>query len=136
MEKLKIKKVNMLKCDVCNAYHPEDDCEIVTIKIIKGKDCALTSPAYIEQPIKNNTVRDTNSTSTAIFNVELEQQTKEIKQPDTIVEKLKDPNVIKMVSAEEKKDYLKKTASAIPPAMLRHYGNMFNPGEGGAKNTV
>lgn len=34
----------MYKCDACGGYHPEAECEIVTIKIIKGKACELKSP--------------------------------------------------------------------------------------------
>lgn len=33
---------NYSLCEACGEYHPVSDCEIVIIKIIKGKNCALT----------------------------------------------------------------------------------------------
>lgn len=33
----------MAKCEGCGEYHPVADCEIVVIKIVKGKGCGLPS---------------------------------------------------------------------------------------------
>jgi len=37
-----MKTVEMVECDACKEYHALADCEIVVIKIIKGKNCPLT----------------------------------------------------------------------------------------------
>jgi hypothetical protein len=36
-----MKTKEMIKCDACDQYHPVEDCEVVIIKMIKGKDCEL-----------------------------------------------------------------------------------------------
>lgn len=33
----------MMKCEGCGEYHPVEDCEVVVIKVVKGKDCKLPS---------------------------------------------------------------------------------------------
>lgn len=40
----------MIKCEGCGQYHPIEDCEVVIIKIIKGKQCAM--PAQGQTVIK------------------------------------------------------------------------------------
>jgi hypothetical protein len=32
----------MILCDACAEYHDEADCEVVIIRIVKGKNCKLT----------------------------------------------------------------------------------------------
>ncbi len=39
----KLETIEMMKCDSCGQYHPIAECEIVTIKIIKGKSCVMNS---------------------------------------------------------------------------------------------
>jgi hypothetical protein len=34
----------MMKCEGCGEYHPVEDCEVVIIKMIKGKNCSMTAP--------------------------------------------------------------------------------------------
>lgn len=50
----KMEKRTMFKCEGCGEYHPEDECEIVIIKIIKGKNCNLSprsmTPAQVVIP--------------------------------------------------------------------------------------
>lgn len=45
----------MIKCEGCGEYHPLEECEIVIIKIIKGKNCVMPSQAkqvvYRDTPI-------------------------------------------------------------------------------------
>jgi hypothetical protein len=42
----------MIKCDGCDRYHPLEECEVVIIRMIKGKNCELKS----EQPRTTETV--------------------------------------------------------------------------------
>jgi hypothetical protein len=56
---LKLNKVSLLKCDACGGYHPEDECEVVTIKLIKGKSCEF-KPTFFSAPIQNNEVYPQN----------------------------------------------------------------------------
>ena len=39
LKNLKMKSV--LLCEACGGYHPEEECEIILVKIIKGKNCTL-----------------------------------------------------------------------------------------------
>ena len=43
-------EIEYAKCDACGGYHPIDDCEVVVIKMLKGKNCVFDS-----SPIKNTT---------------------------------------------------------------------------------
>lgn len=40
-----IPTVEMIKCEGCNGYHPLEDCEVVVIRVIKGKACPMPSAA-------------------------------------------------------------------------------------------
>jgi alanyl-tRNA synthetase len=51
----KMDKGEAFKCDVCGGFHLADDCEIITIKIIKGKNCELNSGIILNQ-IKTPTI--------------------------------------------------------------------------------
>ncbi len=37
------------KCEGCNEYHDADDCEVVVIKVIKGKNCRIG--AVFQKPV-------------------------------------------------------------------------------------
>jgi hypothetical protein len=52
-----LKTKTVLLCEACGGYHPEDECEIVLVKIIKGKDCALnmTKEQTFARPTKSVT---------------------------------------------------------------------------------
>jgi hypothetical protein len=48
----------MVKCESCSQYHPLSECEVVVIKMIKGKNCSIKSetrpveriePMYVEK---------------------------------------------------------------------------------------
>jgi hypothetical protein len=36
-----LKMKTVLLCEACGSYHPEEECEIILVKIIKGKNCTL-----------------------------------------------------------------------------------------------
>lgn len=40
---MEIPTVEMAKCEGCGEYHPVEECEIVVIRIVKGKKCSLPS---------------------------------------------------------------------------------------------
>jgi hypothetical protein len=42
-KQLQLNKVTMIRCEACGELHKEEDCEIVIVKIIKGKECTLRS---------------------------------------------------------------------------------------------
>ena len=48
----KIDSVEMVKCEACGQFHKVTECEIVTIKIVKGKDCALGAGAIFTPPVR------------------------------------------------------------------------------------
>src|ERR1035437_1493405 len=33
----------MLRCDGCGGYHPVDECEVVVLRLVKGKNCELNT---------------------------------------------------------------------------------------------
>jgi hypothetical protein len=37
----KMNSSSYLLCEACGGYHPEEECEIVVVKIVKGKKCKL-----------------------------------------------------------------------------------------------
>lgn len=41
----------MMKCEGCGEYHPIEECEVVVIKIIKGKACAMPSTKAPVTPV-------------------------------------------------------------------------------------
>ena len=49
--------VEMMKCDGCDGYHPVAECEVVIIRVIKGKSCEIT-PLYTTR--LKNVVENTN----------------------------------------------------------------------------
>lgn len=55
----------MAKCEGCGEYHPIEDCEVVTIRIVKGKHCDL-------KPQEKVVYRD--AVTPAITTVSIEQQ--------------------------------------------------------------
>lgn len=51
MKELKnMNKVTMMKCEACFGLHPIDDCELVTIQIVKGKNCDLRKQPIVNTP--------------------------------------------------------------------------------------
>lgn len=44
----------MMKCEGCGQYHPIEDCEVVIIKIIKGKQCGMPRENRDDSPIKSD----------------------------------------------------------------------------------
>ena len=46
-----IPTVEMAKCEGCGQYHPVSECEVVIIKMVKGKNCPLV-------PIQQTAVRE------------------------------------------------------------------------------
>lgn len=45
---IEIPTVEMAKCEGCGEYHPVEECEIVVIRIVKGKNCSLPSNRVVE----------------------------------------------------------------------------------------
>ena len=91
----------MVKCEGCGEYHPVEDCEIIIIKVVKGKACHLpptgTKPVFqTEYSVPVNAKHPIAPTTT---------------------EKLS-------VDQEAMKAIIKKRQS-VPPAFL---GEMFRPG--------
>lgn len=37
----KMESSSYLLCEACGGYHTEDECEVVIVKIVKGKNCKL-----------------------------------------------------------------------------------------------
>ena len=122
MKKLNIETSTVLKCDVCGEYHLETDCEIVTIKIIKGKNCKLVrenilkQDEFIEKGEAKKDVRiKVNETIENKESIEKPVVTEE----DRLRKNLENPNIIKLVSLEEKMAYLKRTSGGVPPAFIK-----------------
>lgn len=51
-----LQKKTVIKAE-CGHYHPEDECEVILIKVIKGKDCELDQTKILnnfapKEPIK------------------------------------------------------------------------------------
>ena len=42
----------MIRCDGCGEYHPLSECEVVVIKMIKGKNCSIGSTDRIREAPK------------------------------------------------------------------------------------
>lgn len=128
MENLNIERRSVIRCEVCGDFHDEDDCELITIQIIKGKGCKL---------IKDNLFIKTPSVPPILHvNDDNHSKTREIKEENIndnseLREKLKDPNTVKILTPTEKTELLKKRNSGIPPAFLRRLphaeGNVFVP---------
>lgn len=47
---IEIPTVEMAKCEGCGEYHPVEECEIVVIRIVKGKGCSLPSNKIKSDP--------------------------------------------------------------------------------------
>jgi hypothetical protein len=44
------------KCDGCGQYHPVEDCEIVVIKMVKGRDCQINTSPRVRPPHDGPTI--------------------------------------------------------------------------------
>jgi hypothetical protein len=87
----------LILCEACGGYHPEDECEEVYVKVVKGKNCVLNlSKDYTFKPLQ-----------TASSQVEVSH----ITTPTTPTE---DKNNV--VVAEETST---TTRNIIPPGLLR-----------------
>ena len=62
-----LKMKTVLLCEACGGYHPEEECEIIVVKIVKGKNCHLnmTKDQTFVRPTATLTIPD-NSGSVAV----------------------------------------------------------------------
>jgi hypothetical protein len=55
----------MIKCEGCGGYHTLDESEVIVIKIIKGKGCAMPKAegktVYVERPNVERTIQPLNT---------------------------------------------------------------------------
>jgi len=113
MDQDNIEKVECFRCEACGNFHPKDECEIITIKIVKGKNCKFEKINIFEN--KKINIEDKKE---EIMKPLISEKKEELKYNPA------DPNVVKLVSKEEKEAYLKRTSS-IPPAFIRQFGNVW-----------
>jgi hypothetical protein len=119
MKELKIESKTVVKCESCGGYHAEEDSEYITIKIIKGKKCPLPKQNIFEN--NGRIVKETEVVSPTIFEKEKVITNRPIKETSNEVVKgydPNDPNVVKLVTSEGKKEYLRENKT-IPPEFLR-----------------
>jgi len=79
-KQLQLNKVTMIRCEACGELHKEEDCEIVIVKIIKGKECTLRSSTKEDKLVstfQSNTA-DVNAMPTNITNVTVQPKRKVI----------------------------------------------------------
>jgi hypothetical protein len=64
-KQLQLNKVTMIRCEACGELHKEEDCEIVIVKIIKGKECTLRSSTRADSLASSfqNNQQDTSITT-------------------------------------------------------------------------
>lgn len=120
-----IRVKNMLKCDACGEYHPVEDCEVVVIKLVKGKDCKLT-------PIKPFSGETNIKMPDYDFR---DQHRADLSSPKEKVEPAPVDGI--HLTEAEVKENLAKRSSLVPPAFS---GVMIPPGHpsferNGAKET-
>ena len=132
MKKLNLEKKAVVRCEVCGDFHNEEDCEIIVIKIVKGKNCPLVREKIYSQTIQMIPEKTFGQVVPIVKESTTEEKTeKQIDDAAALREKLKDPNVVKILTPEEKTELLKKRRSGIPPAFLNRMpgapGNVFIP---------
>lgn len=107
MKELKGMKIKeMMKCDGCGQYHPVEDCEVVVVKMIKGKGCSLEA-----NPLRN-----------------IETEVVYEKPIGKVVKTVDAQEEITPEQREKIKAVIKKR-QAVPPAFLGQFfkeGNEFN----------
>jgi hypothetical protein len=58
---IEIPTVEMAKCEGCGQYHPVEECEIVVIRMVKGKNCPINQP---QKQVFTDVVRERDHTPT------------------------------------------------------------------------
>jgi hypothetical protein len=96
-----MKTVKMVKCEVCNEYHPVEDCEIAVIKVIKGKACKMPSFQKASMPVEE-------TTTTIIPKAFKKDLTEEEKKKEVL-------NDIVGLANPDVKEYKPNTAKRVPP---------------------
>jgi hypothetical protein len=83
LEKLnRLEKKSVLLCEACGGYHPEDDCEIILVKIIKGKKCDLN---MTKENTQFNTLKQRTTPQSVI---PTNMQTTHAKKQDEIIDEI------------------------------------------------
>lgn len=124
---MKIEKKVVVKCDVCPNYHSAEESETITLKITKGKNCPMPS---LTSSVASMTSNNSNSISPSENNdvlslaslnkVEIPPiRQNVVKAKDDVEELLKRSDLVKLVTPEEKKAYLKEN-KVVPKEF--HYG--------------
>lgn len=110
LKKSNLEKKSYLHCESCGEYHPEDECESVTIEIIKGKNCPLPKQNIFEKKLSIPILEPQIAEISKDEIMKKEEAVMPTSEPDF----LKNPNLVKLVSPEEKNKFLRKN-KAIPP---------------------
>jgi hypothetical protein len=125
MREPNVEKITGYMCH-CGHFHPEEDCEIILIKVIKGKNCEISNLNFFDEK------KAEESAAKAVTELE--------KVPDVVVETPSvkpsafppgfdpaKPNEAKLLTPAEKEAYLKESAKGIPKEFMRMSNSVMIP---------
>ena len=123
MKEPNIEKTTGYMCH-CGHFHTEDDCEIILIKVIKGKNCTVSNLNFFNDK-KQEVANEIKQEEQVIQPVQVQPAVKAPEFPPGFDPKK--PNEAKLLTPAEKEAYLKEASRGIPKEFMNMTSSIMIP---------